>query len=91
MDAYLALNSEGKQNPLLDLPQGKAPHFTTHSLRRLADTVARRFAAAMGITEAQIDIYFGWHEKVLLRAMQVHYASMSVRERMATSRITGMM
>ena len=35
-----------------------------------------------GATEDQIDIFFGWHEKVLLKAMQVHYASLSIRERM---------
>ena len=41
-----------------------------------------------GITEDQIDIYFGWHEKILLKAMQVHYASMSIRERMRTVFVT---
>ena len=30
----------------------------------------------MGVTEDQIDIYFGWHEKVLLKAMQVHWCTM---------------
>ena len=40
---------------------------------------------------AQIDIYFGWHEKVLLKAMQVHYASLSIRERMRLAKITGML
>ena len=44
-----------------------------------------------GVTEDQIDIYFGWHEKVLLKAMQVHYASLSIRERMALAKITGML
>ena len=44
-----------------------------------------------GVTEDQIDIYFGWHEKVLLKAMQVHYASLSIRERMLLAKITGMM
>jgi len=38
-----------------------------------------------------IDIYFGWQERVLKRAMQVHYAAMSIRERMATAVVTGMM
>jgi len=37
------------------------------------------------------DIYFGWQERVLKRAMQVHYAAMSIRERMATAVVTGMM
>ena len=44
-----------------------------------------------GSTEAEIDIYFGWHEKVLLKEMQVHYASMSIKERMKKARITSLM
>ena len=61
------------------------------SARRLADTTARRFRADMDVTEAEIDLYFGWHEKVLLKEMQRHYAAMIIRERMKQARITGMM
>ena len=68
-----------------------APKWATHSLRRLADTVARRYRKETEVTEAMIDIYFGWHEKVLLKAMQNYYASKSVLERMALAKITGMM
>ena len=48
---------------------------------------------ATGTTEdqMQIDIFFGWHEKVLLKAMQIHYASLSIRERMQLAKITGML
>ena len=71
------------------------PKWSTHSLRRLGDTVARRFmevtARGSGGPDQQIDIFFGWHEKILLKAMQVHYASMSIRERMRTVRVTGWM
>ena len=59
-------------DPDLDLAPGKKPRWTTHSLRRLADTIARRFREVTGVTEDQIDIYFGWHERVLLKAMQMH-------------------
>ena len=78
-------------DPDLDLPPGQEPKWSTHSLRRLADTTARRYMEVTGVTEDQIDIYFGWHEKVLLKAMQVHYASLSIRERMRLAKITGMM
>ena len=45
-----------------------------------------------GTAEDQIDIYFGWHEKIALKAMQTHYQSLSIRERMKVARITrGMM
>ena len=76
-------------DPCLDLPAGQEPKWTTHSLRRLADTVARRDRTKNGVTEAQIDIYFGWQERILKKAMQVHYASLSIRERMALAIITG--
>ena len=34
---------------------------------------------------------FGWNERLLKKAMQVHYASLSILERMGLSRITGKM
>ena len=90
--AYEDLNPGGITTDRdLDLPHGKVPQWSTHSLRRLADTTAQRYRETTGVTEAQIDIYFGWHEKVLLKAMQTHYASMNIRERMKTANITGMM
>eukprot|EP00900_Chrysochromulina_parva_P007415 jgi/Chrpa1/16675/Chrysochromulina_OHIO_Genome00022815-RA len=79
------------QDPDLDLAPGAMPKWSTHSLRRLGDTVARRYRHVTGVTADQIDIYFGWQEKILLLAMQVHYASLSIRERMNTAKITGMM
>ena len=72
-------------------PRGQIPKFSTHSLRRLADTQARRYREATGTTEDEIDIYFGWHEKILLKAMQVHYATLSIRDRMGHAKITGML
>ena len=75
----------------LDLAPGAMPKWSTHSLRRLGDTVARRYRHVTGVTAAQIDIYFGWQEKILLMAMQVHYATLSIRERMDSAKITGMM
>ena len=78
-------------DPDLDLAPGRAPKWTTHSLRRLADTVARRYREQTGVTEDQIDIYFGWQERILLKAMQYHYASLSITERMALAKITGML
>ena len=78
-------------DPDLDTDPRRECRWTTHSLRRLADTVARRYRQESGATEAQIDIYFGWQERLLLKAMQVHYASLSIRERMLLAIITGYM
>lgn len=85
-----AENLKGKDEEL-DVEAGKEAKWSSHSLRRLADTTARRFRADMDVTEAEIDLYFGWHEKILLKEMQRHYAAMIIRERMKQARITGMM
>ena len=58
---------------------------------RLAASTAQRYRETTGASEAEIDIFFGWHEKILLKAMQTHYNTMSIRERMAKARITGEM
>ena len=39
----------------------------------------------------RLKLYFGWNERMLKKAMQAHYASLSIRERMALARITGKM
>jgi hypothetical protein len=85
-----ASNLKGKDEEL-DVEAGREAKWSSHSLRRLADTTARRFRVDMDVTEAEIDLYFGWHEKVLLKEMQRHYAAMIIRERMKQARITGMM
>ena len=78
-----------RQYAHIDLQAGKAPKFSTHSLRREADTAARRLRVKSETTEPEIDIYFGWNERVLLKAMQVHYENLSIRARMALAKITG--
>ena len=78
-------------DPDLDLPARVPPKWSTHSLRQLGDTTARRYMEETGTNEKEIDLYFGWNERLLKKAMQVHYASMSIRERMRLTRITGMM
>jgi len=89
-EAYrLANEDQADPDPDLDLRDGEEPKWSTHSLRRLADTVARRDREATGTTEAEIDIFFGWQERVLKKAMQVHYASMSILTRLGLCRITG--
>ena len=79
-------------DPDLDLGQSEKPKWSTqHSLRRLADSVARKYRGQMGVLESQIDIYFGWQERVLRKAMQVHYEQLSLASRMALAKITGML
>ncbi len=40
------------------------------------------------VTTAEIDLFFGWHERVLLKEMQTHYESLSIRDKMKKARIT---
>ena len=89
----LANADPSDQDPDLevDLAAGGQPKWTTHSLRRLADSVAQRYRAISNTSEAEIDIYFGWNERVLLKAMQTHYNGLSMRQRMKMSKITGML
>ena len=77
-------------DPDLDLRPGDLPKWTTHSLRRMANTSAQRFKEITEVTSDEIDIFFGWQERVLLKAMQVHYAQMTIRERMNKAKITCM-
>ena len=60
-------------------------------MRRLANTVAQRYKEVTDSSTDEIDIYLGWNERVLLKAMQVHYQQMNIRERMALAKITCMM
>ena len=44
-----------------------------------------------GVSRAEIDLFLGWHEKMLHKDMQNHYEGMSLRDRMEKARITSMM
>ena len=89
--AHLSANANGKMDRDLDVEAGHAPKWSSHSLRRLADTVAKRYQSQSGVTDEMIDLYFGWNEKILLKAMQTHYRGMSIRERMKSALVTGWM
>ena len=76
--------------PIIMLPE---LHQLRHRLHRGLDEIERRRLSApiTGTSVDEIDIHFGWNERVLLKAMQIHYASMSIRERMKHAKITGML
>ena len=62
-------------DPELEVGYGRPAHWTSHSLRRLADTVARRDQKETETSDEEIDQYFGWHEaNILLKEMRRHYA-----------------
>ena len=70
----------GDRDPELDLQGLAAPLWGHHSNRRCADTVARQTMARSGATEQDIDLVFGWQEKLYSAKMQVHYESKFVRD-----------
>ena len=89
--AHEMTNTANDPDPDLDVDPRRSPKWSTHSLRRLADTVARRYREQTGTSEAEIDIYLGWQERLLKKAMQFHYMGMSFLDRMGLSKVTGMM
>ena len=76
-----------------DLGEREVPVWTNHSLRRMADTNARENMRNLieGRDEVlpwEIDLYFGWNEAKMSMEMQLHYASMGLRDRIKQARIT---
>ena len=94
-DAYARANADSP-DPHFDLQGLLQPIFSNHSWRRLADSQARRDMNVVEggrepVTKEEIDLYFGWHEMELSKDMQLHYATMSLAERIRKARITGLM
>jgi hypothetical protein len=85
----------GTADPHLSLQQRAVAKWTNHSLRRGADTTARRtklielFGREV-VTIEEIDLYFGWHEEEMSKDMQIHYSTLTLRERLKQARITCM-
>ena len=91
----LACADVGDRDPHLSMQLKKEAKWTNHSLRRHADTEARRWkestaAGRRPVTTQEIDLYFGWHEMELSKDMQIHYATLSLAERIGQARITCM-
>ena len=83
-------------DPDMSTQERKVAKFTNHSLRRCSDATARRDRAIerpdrRPVSETEIDIYHGWHELELSKEMQLHYATLVLRERIQRARITGLM
>ena len=86
--AFELANAYGP-DPELDLRGLSSPLWGHHSNRRGADTVARQFMEFTGATERDIDVIFGWNERLARAIMQLHYESNMERTR--RSRVTSMM
>jgi len=79
-EAYEMANPIGDPDPGLDLQGMDSPLWGHHSNRRMADTVARQTMAKSGATEYDIDLVFGWQERMYSQKMQLHYETRFNRE-----------
>lgn len=70
-EVYKRANTSYDPDPELDLQGREHPKFGNHSDRRCADTVARQTRAETCATIEDIDIVFGWKEKIYSKDMHV--------------------
>ena len=90
-----ACDAVGANDPHMSSQQRAIAKWTNHSLRRAADTTARRTKLVTEhgreiVTTEEIDLYFGWHEEELSKDMQIHYSTLSLQERIRQARLTCM-
>jgi len=83
-------------DPDMSTQERKDAKLTNHSLRRCSDANARRDMNVSRpdrrpVSEREIDIVHGWHELELSKDMQLHYATLVLRERIQRARINGLM
>ena len=90
-----ACDEVGANDPHMSAQQRAVAKWTNHSMRRTADTTARRTKLVTEhgreiVTTQEIDLYFGWHEEELTKDMQIHYSTFSLQERIRQARLTCM-
>ena len=82
-------------DPDLDLGERLVADWNNHSLRRMADTNARRHMRNLAfgreaVLPWEIDMLMGWNEAEMEMEMQLHYASLGLYDRIKQARITCM-
>ena len=81
----------GRSQVLNNFACGAQTQFSPRAVFLVHIFGARLYREFTKTTEAQIDLYFGWQERVLKKMVQVHYESLSIRARMGLAKITGWM
>ena len=89
--AFDKIQEEGRADPEYDAVTDPVPKFGNHSNRRHGDRVAMRNAAATGVTNEDIDFFFGWNLKKMAETMRLHYAGLDRVLRLRLSNVTRMM
>ena len=70
-------------DPDFDLESSGEASYGNHSMREMADDVARQTMSETGATETDIDRMFGWCEAWYRKKMQLHYAGRDDRVKRA--------
>ena len=78
--------AQSRGDPDFDLETRSESSYGNHSLRQMADHVARKTMHITGATEIDIDRMFGWNEAWYRKKMQLHYAGRD--ERVKRTKIT---
>jgi hypothetical protein len=95
-EATIRLHEAGDVDPELERDAiSEGYHWSSHSLRRRADKVARdtqRLLVAAGVAHPKelIDYFFGWKLREMQKDMQLHYAGMDRGGRLDLARVTAM-
>ena len=66
-------------DPMFDLEGRDTSSYGNHSLRQMADHVARSTQSQTGATDTEIDRMFGWNEAFYRKLMRLHYVAKAVR------------
>ena len=86
--AFERVKSSGVADPEYDVTTDPEPKFANHSNRRHADRVAMRGQADSGITDEDINFFFGWELKKMAERMTLHYRGLDRVLRLRLSRVT---
>jgi hypothetical protein len=70
-------------DPDFDLETRGEASYGNHSMREMADHVARKSMNLTGASETDIDRMFGWNEAWYRKKMQLHYAGRDDRVKRA--------
>ena len=70
-------------DPDFDLESRTEASYGNHSLRQMADHIAKKTQALTGATDVDIDRMFGWNEAWYRKKMRLHYAGRDDRVKRA--------
>jgi len=73
LQAYEMNKKNGVIDPEEDLAGAAKPHYGNHGNRRHSDKVARDTLALTGVSEGDIDDFYGWDQRQRKKKSQLHY------------------